>query len=280
MLNHKNQFGTIVLKQQITVVFERSFQKKRIMKKLANKIAVITGGNSGIGLATAQLFQEQGAQVIINARNEKRLKETKEQLGDQFDVLQADVSKVDELTAFFNAIGEKYGRIDVLFLNAGIAPFAPVDQVDEAFFDKVFNVNVKGVFFSVQKALPYLSEKASIILNTSVVNQMGMPQASIYSASKAAVRSLAQTISAELVGRGIRVNAVSPGPIQTPIYGKLGFTEEQTNEMAQGILSQVPMGRFGAPDEIAKAALFLATEDSSFILGAEIEVDGGMSTLH
>lgn len=250
------------------------------MKKLANKIAVITGGNSGIGLATAQLFQEQGAQVIINARNEKRLKETKEQLGDQFDVLQADVSKVDELTAFFNAIGEKYGRIDVLFLNAGIAPFAPVDQVDEAFFDKVFNVNVKGVFFSVQKALPYLSEKASIILNTSVVNQMGMPQASIYSASKAAVRSLAQTISAELVGRGIRVNAVSPGPIQTPIYGKLGFTEEQTNEMAQGILSQVPMGRFGAPDEIAKAALFLATEDSSFILGAEIEVDGGMSTLH
>jgi NAD(P)-dependent dehydrogenase (short-subunit alcohol dehydrogenase family) len=247
------------------------------MGKLNGKVAVITGGNSGIGLATAKLFKEEGATVIINARNEQRLAETKAQFNGTFDaVLKADVSQVTELESFFKQVGDQFGKIDILFLNAGVAYFMPLDVIDEATFDKQFNINVKGVFFGVQKALPYLSDGASVIFNTSVANQIGMLNSNAYAATKAAVRSLARTFSAELVGRGIRVNAVSPGPIETPIYGKLGFTEEQTKEMAGGIVSQVPLGRFGAPEEVAKTVLFLASEDASYIVGAEIEVDGGM----
>ena len=247
------------------------------MGKLNGKVAVITGGNSGIGLATAKLFKEEGATVIINARNEQRLAETKAEFNGTFDaIIQADVSEVSQLESLFNQVGNQFGKIDILFLNAGVALFAPLEALDEDTFDKQFNINVKGVFFGVQKALPHLADGASIIINSSVVNQIGMPNASAYAASKAAVRSLSRTFSAELVGRGIRVNTVSPGPIETPIYGKLGFTEEQTQEMAGGILSQVPLGRFGTPDEIAKTVLFLASDDASYIVGAEIEVDGGM----
>lgn len=250
------------------------------MGKLNGKVAVITGGNSGIGLATAKLFKEEGATVIINARNEQRLNETKAQFNGTFDdILQADVSKVSELDHFFKQVGDKYGKIDILFLNAGVAYFVPLDTIDEATFDKQFNINVKGVFFGVQKALPYLTEGASIVVNTSIANQKGMPNSNAYAATKAAVRSLARTFSGELIAKGIRVNAVSPGPIETPIYGKMGFTEEQSQEMAGGILSQVPLGRFGSPDEVAKTVLFLASDDASYIVGAEIEVDGGMVNL-
>lgn len=250
------------------------------MGKLTGKVAVITGGNSGIGLATAKLFKEEGATVIINARNAERLAETKTQFNGTFDaIIQADVSKVGQLESFFTAIGNQYGHIDILFLNAGVAYFAPLEAMDESTFDKQFNINVKGVFFGVQKALPYLNKGASIILNTSVVNQIGMPNANAYAATKAAVRSFARTLSAELVPKGVRVNAIAPGPIDTPIYGKLGLSEAQTQEMAKGIISNVPLGRFGTPEDIAKTALFFASDDSAFIVGAEIEVDGGMVNL-
>lgn len=250
------------------------------MTRLQGKVAVITGGNSGIGLATAKLFKENGAQVITNARNGKRLAETKEAHGDLFaDILVADVSKVDELESFFNAVGNKYGKIDVLFLNAGLGSPAPVEHATEAQFDKEFGVNVKGVFFSVQKALPFLTKGASVVLNTSVANQLGMAGFSLYSATKAAVRSLARSLSAELIGKGIRVNAVSPGPISTPFFSKTGMTEEQINEAAQGILQGVPMGRFGEPVEVANYVLFLASDESSYMIGTEVEVDGGMATI-
>ncbi|MCL4154695.1 UNVERIFIED_CONTAM: hypothetical protein GTU68_010240 [Idotea baltica] len=247
------------------------------MGKLSNKVAVITGGNSGIGLATARLFKAEGATVIINARNAKRLEETRAELGDEFDIVQADVSKVSELDTFFKTIGEKYGKIDVLFLNAGVAYLMPLEAIDEATYDKQFDTNVKGVFFGVQKALPYLTEGSSILLTTSVVNQKGIPNSNAYAASKSAVRSLAQTLSAELVGRGIRVNAISPGPIETPIFGKMGMNDEQLSQMAEGFAAMVPMGRFGKSEEVAQTALFFASQDSSFILGAEIVVDGGLA---
>lgn len=249
------------------------------MARLENKVTVITGGNSGIGLATAKLFKQEGAEVVINARNEKRLAETKEEVGDAFDVLQLDVSKVDELEAFYAQIGEKYGKIDVLFLNAGIGIFQPFEGWDEATFDHLINVNVKGVFFGVQKALPYLAEGASIIINTSISNQMGMAASSVYAASKAAIRSLARTLSTELLPRGIRVNAVSPGPIATPIYSKLGMPQEQLDEFAEGIKQQVPLGRFGSPEEVANTILFFASPESSYVVGTELEVDGGLTNL-
>ncbi len=250
------------------------------MSKLEKKVAVITGGNSGIGLATAQTFKNEGAIVVTNARNQQRLEETQADHGDLFDdVILADVTKVDQLESLFNSVGEKYGQIDVLFLNAGIAKFLPIEHVDDGFYNAHFDTNVRGIIFGVQKALPYLKEGSSIILTTSVVNQMGMANSSVYAATKAAVRSLAQSLSAELVDRGIRVNAVSPGPIETPIFGKMELEQEQIDEMAQGILGKVPLKRFGTSEEVAKAALFLASNDSSFVVGAEIEVDGGMATL-
>lgn len=248
------------------------------MKNLSGKVVVITGGNSGIGLASAHAFKAAGARVIVNARNEKRLKETQQEYPDAFDdILVADVTKVDELAAFYQQIGEKYGQIDLLFLNAGIALFAPIEAIDEAFYDKTFNVNVKGVLFSIQKALPYLQSGSSIQITSSVVNQIGMPNASVYAATKAAVRSITRTIAAELAERKIRVNSISPGPIATPIFNKMGIPEEQIDEMAGSIISQVPLGRFGQAEEIAQAAIFLAQND--YVTGTEIVVDGGMSQL-
>jgi len=249
------------------------------MGRLENKIAVITGGNSGIGLATAKLFKKEGAQVVINARNAERLAETKEQVGDDFEVLQLDVSKVEEIESFFAQIGEKHGKVDVLFLNAGIGVFQPLEAWDETTFDRLINVNVKGVFFGIQKAIPYLAEGASIVINTSISNQIGMPASSIYAASKAAIRSLARTLSAELLPKGIRINAVSPGPIATPIYGKMGMPQEQLDEFAAGIQTQVPLGRFGTPEEVASAILFFASDESAYVVGTELEVDGGMTSL-
>jgi len=250
------------------------------MSKLQNKIAVITGGNSGIGLATAKLFKEQGATVILSARNEKRLEETKRAYGQYFDeIYPADVSKVDELDRFFRTIGEKHGTIDILFLNAGVAFFAPLEEITEDSFNTQFGINVKGVLFGVQKALPYLKEGSSVVITTSVVNQMGMQAAGVYGATKGALRTLNKTLASELLPRGIRVNAIAPGPIETPIFAKTGMEAEQLNEMAQGIVSQVPLGRFGQAEEVARTALFLASDDSSYIVGAELEVDGGMVTL-
>ncbi|MGB0522013.1 MAG: SDR family oxidoreductase [Flammeovirgaceae bacterium] len=249
------------------------------MGRLENKVAVITGGNSGIGLATAHLFKKEGARVIINARNEQRLAETKAEVGDEFDVLQLDVSKTNELEQFYKQVGEKHGKIDVLFLNAGILILQPLDAWDEATFDHVIGVNVKGVFFGVQKALPYLAEGASIIINTSISNRKGIPTSSVYGASKAAIRSLARTLSAELLPRGIRVNAVSPGPVSTPIYDKIGMAKEQLDAFENGIKQQIPLGRFGTSEEVAQSILFYASAESSYVVGTELVVDGGMTTL-
>ncbi len=250
------------------------------MDRLANKLAVITGGTSGIGLSTAQLFKAEGAKVITNARNEQRRQETLDAHSDLFEeVVVADVTDVSALEHFFNQVGERYQQIDVLFLNAGSGTPAPIEHITEEMFDREMAVNLKGVFFSIQKALPFLKEGASVVLNTSVANQLGMANFSIYSAAKAAVRSLAKSLSAELVGRGIRVNAVSPGPIETPFFSKTGMSEEQINQAASQILSQVPMNRFGKPEEVAKFVVFLASDESSYLLGTETEVDGGMATL-
>ena len=248
-------------------------------RRLENKIALITGGNSGIGLATAKQFKAEGATVIVTARSEESYKVAKSEIGEEFDVVKTDVTNLGELDGLFDHIKNKYGRLDVVFANAGIAKFAPLEAINEELFDSQFNTNVKGLFFTVQKAAPLLSKGASVILNSSISNTKGMPNTNIYAATKAAVRSLARTLSAELVGRGIRVNAVSPGPIDTPIYSKLGLPEEAVKDFAKQIEETTPIGRFGHADELAKVALFLASDDSSFLLGAEIVADGGISQL-
>ncbi len=249
------------------------------MGKLDGKVAVITGGNSGIGLATAQAFVDQGARVAIMGRDPETLAAALEQLGDGAIGIQGDVRNLGDLDRLYASVRDQLEAIDVLFVNAGVASFRPFEAVDEADFDVQFDVNVKGAYFAVQKSLPLLRDGAAIVLTTSISNQLGDPNTSVYSATKAALRSLARTLSAELVGRGIRVNAISPGPIDTPIFGRLGLPQDALDEMAQGLAERVPMKRMGAADEIAKAVLFLASNDSSFVLGHELVVDGGLTEL-
>jgi len=246
-------------------------------KKLDGKVAIITGGSSGIGLATAKLFRDEGAKVIITGRDQEQLDFAAKDLG--VTGIRSDSSVINDVAKLYEEVKEKFGNIDILFLNAGIAPFIPIEQVNEEHYDSVMNINVKGLYFGVQKAIPYLNDKSSIILTSSVVNQIGMAGASVYSASKAAVRSFARTMSAELIGKGIRVNVVSPGPIETPIFSKMGMSEEQMSGMKEGVKQMNPMKRFGDAKEIATVALFLASNDSSYMLGAEIIVDGGMTQL-
>lgn len=247
------------------------------MSKLQGKTALITGGTTGIGLATAKLFLAEGAKVVITGQSEERVQSAAVELGNGAIAICADVSSVSNIEAMIGEVQEKLGGLDILFVNAGIGKFMPFTQIDEATFDEQLNVNYKGAFFTIQKAVPILRDNASIVLNTSINNQIGMPNSSIYAASKAALRSLARTVSGELIERGIRVNAVSPGPITTPIYQKLGFPQEMLDSFATDLQQKIPMHRFGNPDEIAKIALFLASEDSSFILGEEIVADGGFT---
>lgn len=249
------------------------------MSRLQGKVAVITGGNSGIGRTTAEAFAREGAKVVIFGRNQTTLDEAVAALGDNGFGVQGDVTDHAALSRLFTETESKFGKIDILFVNAGIAPFAPVDQVDDAFYDKVMDINVKGVFFTVQKSLGHLNEGASIILTSSVVNVMGMPAGSVYSASKAAVRSLGRSFASELGARNIRVNVLSPGPIATPIFDRMGLSAEAKSEMGDAILAQVPMKRFGDPQEIAEPAVFLASDASTYMTGAEIQVDGGMVQL-
>ena len=249
------------------------------MARLQGKIAVITGGNSGIGLATAKAFISEGAQVVIAGRDKKTLDQAAAELGTKCLAMQVDVSKSPELDMLYSKVREKFGRIDVLFVNAGIAQFIPVEKVTEDFFDKTFDINTKGLFFTIQKALPLLSKGSSVILTTSSVIEKGMPGASVYAASKAAVRSLARSFSAELCDRGIRVNALCPGPVETPIFGRMGLPPEALKAMGESMQARVPLKRFGRPEELAKAALFLASEDSSFMLGSQVTVDGGVAQL-
>ncbi|MFM0527185.1 glucose 1-dehydrogenase [Paraburkholderia strydomiana] len=247
------------------------------MTKLSGKIAVITGGNSGMGLATAQLFAREGAKVIITGRRQKELDEAVESIGADAEGVLGDVSRLSDLDKLHDHVKAKYGRVDVIFANAGLGSLAPIDQVTEAQFDETFNVNVKGTYFTVQKLLPLVPDGGSIILNASIASSKGMEAFSVYSATKAAVRSLARTLTTDLKARKIRVNAISPGPIDTPIFGKTGLTEQEIEGFKSGITSQVPLGRIGLPEEIARPALFLASDDSSYISGIELTVDGGMA---
>jgi NAD(P)-dependent dehydrogenase (short-subunit alcohol dehydrogenase family) len=244
--------------------------------KLNNKIAAITGGNSGIGLATAQAFIQEGARVVIVGRNQQALDEAVETLGERAIAIQADVANLSDLDRLYASIQERIGKIDIIVVNAGVAPARPLAQVDEAHFDQIMNINVKGAYFTVQKALPVLNDGAAIVLVASAATISGLPGLSVYNASKAALRSLARTFSAELVDRGIRVNTLSPGPIETPIFGKMELPPEVAGEMGAAILDKVPMKRMGKPEEMAKAIVFLASSDSSYVLGAELFADGGM----
>ena len=249
------------------------------MDKLKEKVAVITGGNSGIGLATARRFVAEGARVAIMGRDAETVNAAVDELGASAIGVQGDVTNMADLDRLFDTVRERFGSIDLLFVNAGVAQMRPIDSVDESHFDSMFGVNVKGAYFTIQKALPYMNDGGSIVLNTSIANQTGNANFSVYSATKAALRSLARTLSAELVDRGIRVNAISPGPIETPIYGRLDLPEEALEEIAENFTSQVPMKRFGEADEVANAVLFLSSPESSFVLGHELVVDGGMSQL-
>ena len=246
------------------------------MSNLKNKIAVITGGSTGIGLATAQRFIADGAQVVITGRNQEALDLAVAELGDRATGIRGDVANLDDLDRLFAQVQKQFGRIDVLFANAGIAPFVPFEAVTEEHFDGLFNINVRGLFFTVQKALPLLSEGASIILNASVVAQSGLRRTSVYSATKAAVRSLGRTLAAELSPRGIRVNVVSPGLIQTPLVDKLGLSKDELEAFGAQIVQQTPLGRPGRPEEIAATAAFLASDDASYFTGADLVADGGM----
>ncbi len=249
------------------------------MARLEGKVAVVTGGNSGIGLATAKRLQEEGARVAIAGRSEKTLDEALRTIGNGVLAVQADVAKLADLDKLYAEVSQKLGKIDVLFVNAGVAKFAPLADTSESTYDEQFDINVKGAYFTVQKALPLLNDGASIILNTSAADSQGTVGASAYSATKAALRSLARTAAAELAGRGIRVNTVAPGPIVTPIFGRTGLPKEAIDEFAKEIVAKVPMKRFGQPEEVAGAVAFLASQDASYITGVEINVDGGLGQI-
>ena len=246
------------------------------MKRLEGKVAVVTGGNSGIGLATAMRLQEEGARVAISGRSKKTLDEAVKAIGNGVFALQADVAKLSDVDRLYAEVSRKFGKIDVLFVNAGVAKFAPLGQTPEGLYDEQFDINVKGAYYTIQKALPYLNDGASIILNTSVAGIKGTVNASAYSATKAAMRSFARTAAAELADRNIRVNAIAPGPIQTPIFGRTGLPQEALDEFAKVILTKVPLKRFGQPEEVAGAVAFLASSDASYITGIELHVDGGL----
>ncbi|MFK7846935.1 MAG: SDR family oxidoreductase [Rhodothermales bacterium] len=247
------------------------------MNKLEGKVALITGGNSGIGQAIAVEFAKQGAQVAIFGRNQSTLDSTQKLVGNDTLAVQGDVTNLDDLDRLYKETGEQKGKIDVLVVNAGIAKPLPLEATTEAFFDNTADINFKGAFFTVQKALPHLNDGASIILVSSIVNAKGFPGFSVYAATKAAVRSLSRSWAAELSGRGIRVNTLSPGPIETPIYDRMDLPKEAMDGFAESMIQQVPLGRFGTSEEIAKAALFLASDDSSYVQGAELSVDGGIA---
>jgi NAD(P)-dependent dehydrogenase (short-subunit alcohol dehydrogenase family) len=249
------------------------------MKRLEGKVAVVTGGNSGIGLATARRFAEEGAHVFITGRRQAELDAAVKQIGRQATGVQGDVAKLTDLDRLYAAVKQQQGRIDILFANAGGGALAPLGAITEEHFDKTFGVNVKGLLFTVQKALPLFRDGGSIILNASITASKGMEAFSVYSATKAAVRSFARCWTVDLKNRRIRVNAISPGPIDTPGYKNLGLTEEQMEEFKKNVVTTVPMGRMGDPDEIAKAALFLASDDSSYVTGVELFVDGGMAQI-
>ena len=245
------------------------------MKKLEGKIALVTGGTSGIGLATAKRFVAEGAYVFITGRRQAELDAAVKEMGESVRGVQGDVTDLEDLDRLFATIKKERGSLDVVFANAGWGEFAPLGAITEEHFDKTFAINVKAVAFTVQKALPLLKDGGAVVINGSMVSVLGQPAFSIYSATKAAVRSFARNWSVDLRERKIRVNVISPGFVPTPAYEYLGITEE----MLEGELSKIPLGRVGVPDDIAKAVVFLASEDSSYITGVELFVDGGAAQI-
>ena len=249
-------------------------------QKLAGKIAVITGGSSGIGLATAKRFVNEGAYVFITGRRQSELDAAVSEIGLNVTGVQGDVSKLADIDKLYAAVRKQKGKLDIVFANAGTGAFAPLEQISEEHFDKQFNVNVKGLLFTVQKALPLLQPGGSIVLNASIVATKGSQALSVYSATKAAVRSFARTWSVDLKDRKIRVNAISPGIIPTPGYNtSLGMTQEQVDQFVQSSIPNIPLGRPGTTDEIAKAVSFLASDDSSYVTGIELFADGGLAQI-
>jgi NAD(P)-dependent dehydrogenase (short-subunit alcohol dehydrogenase family) len=252
-------------------------RQEKYMDKLEGKIALITGGNSGIGLATAKQIVNEGAYVFITGRRESELTRAVREIGKNVTGVQGDVSNLADLDRLFSQIKREKGKLDIVFANAGVAKYAPLGEITEEFYDSIFDINVKAVLFTVQKALPLMPDGACIILNASIVASKGFSSNSVYSATKAAVRSFARTWTTDLKDRRIRVNAVSPGSIDTPGLSDLLASSEMGEQRKKMIATTVPLGRFGTPDEIAKAVVFLASDDSSYITGTELFVDGGIA---
>jgi NAD(P)-dependent dehydrogenase (short-subunit alcohol dehydrogenase family) len=249
------------------------------MNRLKGKRALITGGTTGIGLETARRFIAEGARVVITGTNPTTLEAARGELGQDTLVLSSDAASPAEQKTLADSVQRHFGQLDILFVNAGIVQLKPIEQWTEDSFDRSFAVNVKGPFFLIQALLPVFAPKASIVLNGSVNAHIGMPSSSVYAATKAALISFVRTLSGELIARGIRVNAVSPGPISTPLYGKLGFSETDLKQVAASIQGQVPAGRFGTATEVADAVLFFASDESNFSVGSELLLDGGMSAI-
>jgi NAD(P)-dependent dehydrogenase (short-subunit alcohol dehydrogenase family) len=248
-------------------------------QRFKDKVAVVTGGNSGIGFGVAKAYAREGAHVAITGRNEKTLEVAAKEIGEGTLAIQSDSGKVREIEAAMQKINQRFGRIDALFVNAGVAKFVPFEEVTEQFFDETIGINMKGVFFTVQKAISLMSKGSAIVLNASINAHLGMPGTTVYGATKAAVINMAKTLSADLLEKGIRVNVISPGPITSALLARDGISQEKLQETKDWIQSQVPIKRFGTPEEIAAAVLYLTAPESAFVLGAELIIDGGMATL-
>ena len=249
------------------------------MSKLSGKVIIVTGATSGMGLDSAKLFLKEGAKVVLTGRSQEKLDAIDQELTGEYLLVKADASSAGDSRRLIDETVQAFGKIDVLFFNAGVFAAQPLGEITEETFDTIYDINVKGPLFTANLALPHIQEGGNILFNTSVSNVKGMPGVSVYGSSKAALRSIVRALAAELAPKNIRVNAVSPGPIETPIWSKTNLTEQEIEGFASGVSQQIPLGRFGQGEEVARTALFLVSDDSSYITGAEVPVDGGMAQI-